>query len=108
MPTEGFLPYLIFLAHECAENRVFLDGDRYDVDEVWDSVRAKNATSTEIVDDNTIVVHGKGSTREVVERIRATRWNPPEVVTENVDVYWSAELSFEDETVEATIEFEML
>jgi hypothetical protein len=61
-----------------------LDGTR----EAFRQVTQETATHVEVTDHNELMVHGEIETKEIIDRIRATWWDPPAVKTRDVVLHY--------------------
>lgn len=96
VPFEAFCYMAHELAMETDEHHLHIPKDV--VEEFYDKIGPHAIERTEILDDETIILHGEVTVSEVVDYIPASGGgklepptNPPEYVTEELDILYSLE-----------------
>lgn len=97
MGREALVQFVLFNVAEYGEVDHYLPNSA-EVDNPRTLFRKRDVDSIEWLNDGTTVsVRGKTTVKQVVDRIPATRWQPSEVKRRDLDVFFDAEFTFEDE-----------
>ncbi|QSG06360.1 hypothetical protein [Halapricum desulfuricans] len=88
--------HIIFAAREFGDWQTHFPENLANEDDPWDAIRLSNVDYVESYGDS-IEIGGRFEVPVVIERIRGTRWNPPEVRTKQREAFFTIHYHFEDE-----------